>query len=98
MLFTSYLPKLEIIPSTHNSTLYYRFVGKIPLYLKEYEVSTNVKHLDNATNELAKVPTQFQRDLRQKIDGPQILQKFLAFYGSRKITTAFPRVKYFSLF
>jgi len=54
-------------------------------------VSTNVKHLDNATNEITKELTQFNTVLCQKLDGPQILQKFLAFYGSCKFTTAFTR-------
>jgi hypothetical protein len=56
-----------------------------------------VEHLDNATNEITKELTQFSTVHRQKLDGPQILQKFLAFNSSRKFTAAFTRAHHFSL-
>ena len=56
-----------------------------------------MQHLDNATNEITKELTQFNTVLCQKLDGLQILQKFLAFNRSRKFTTAFTRAHHLSL-
>jgi hypothetical protein len=41
--------------------------------------------------------TSWRRDLPEKLTGPQIVRKFLTFYGTRRFIAAFTTVRHLSL-